>query len=313
MKSSISMLQDGKWNQMEEDKSTKMETISNNNEENVIYPLKINHIPASIRRKYEKFLHEIYKDDQKYQKELKKMLRSQEESNNVEFKDDFLRIFLLKNNYSVQDAFRMVLYFLDLRNKHSYFFKKIEVDFTTIPSGQFVTVLPQRHPDGTAIVLAELGKWMPEELSFEDFKSIARLTLYQELRNPVTQVTGFRFIYDFANTGYQHLKYCTPMNMYLLYHATFKCFPGNYLEVHFVNTNFVFSTLLTCFKPFLVESIRKILYFHSSVEDLLNYFPSSTLPTKYGGTLTEYYMADYLKRANEEQGDFPLGGLKNLF
>ncbi|GBN08487.1 hypothetical protein AVEN_210596-1, partial [Araneus ventricosus] len=92
-----------------------------------------------------------------------------------------------------------------------------------------------------------------------------------------------------------------------------ECVPGKYIEVHFVNANYVLSTLLTCFKPFLDESIRKILYFHSAVEELLNYFPRSTLPIKYGGTLTDYYLTDYLKRANEEQGDFPAGGLKNLF
>ncbi|GBN82581.1 hypothetical protein AVEN_36866-1 [Araneus ventricosus] len=161
--------------------------------------------------------------------------------------------------------------------------------------------------------LAKRGKWNPEELSFEDFKRVTSLVFYQELRNPVTQVTGFHIIHDFANTGYQHLKYCTPMNMYLLYHASFECAPAKYIEVHCINTNYVLSTLLICAKPFLVESVRKILYFHSSVEELLESFPRSTLPIKYGGTLTDYYTADYLKRANEEQGDFPAGGLKNLF
>nr|GBN07638.1 hypothetical protein AVEN_1952-1 [Araneus ventricosus]GBN07667.1 hypothetical protein AVEN_42415-1 [Araneus ventricosus] len=61
------------------------------------------------------------------------------------------------------------------------------------------------------------------------------------------------------------------------------------------------------------NTVKGQLYFHSAVEELLNYFPRSTLPIKYGGTLTDYYLTDYLKRANEEQGDFPAGGLKNLF
>ncbi|GBN28838.1 hypothetical protein AVEN_163220-1, partial [Araneus ventricosus] len=55
------------------------------------------------------------------------------------------------------------------------------------------------------------------------------------------------------------------------------------------------------------------LYVHSSVDELFNYFPKSAIPAKYGGTLTEYYMADWLKKANEEQDNFPIGGQKNVF
>ncbi|GBN68329.1 hypothetical protein AVEN_211008-1 [Araneus ventricosus] len=153
------MLRGDKWNQMEEDKRTKLEAISNDIEENETYPLDFNHIPASIRRKHEKVLHQAYKDDQKYLKELKGMLKGHEESKDVEFEDDFLNVYLLRNNYNVKEAFRMVLCYLDLRKKHSYLYKRIEVDFTVIPSGQYVTVLPHRHPDFSVIVLFELGKF----------------------------------------------------------------------------------------------------------------------------------------------------------
>ncbi|KAF8778459.1 clavesin-2-like [Argiope bruennichi] len=275
-----------------------------------LLPLDIKYVPELFLKNIQKVPNEISKNALQ---ELKECLKGRKESKAVEFENDFLNVFLQRNNYNVKEAFRMILCYLDLRKKHSYLYQRIEIDFTTIPSGQYAALLPHRHPDGSAILLYELGKWNPDELSFEDFKRISRLICYQELRNPVTQVTGFRIIHDFANTGYQHLKYCTPMNMYLLYHASFECVPGKYLQVHFINTNFVLTTLLTCSKPFMIESIRKMLYFHSSVEELFEYFPRSALPVKYGGTLRDYYMADYMKKANEDQGDFPAGGLKNLF
>ncbi|GIY14283.1 CRAL-TRIO domain-containing protein [Caerostris darwini] len=102
------------------------------------------------------------------------------------------------------------------------------------------------------------------------------MTYQQALRNPVTQVTGFSTIDDFAGTGFRHLRYCTPFLMYLLNHITF-------------------------------------IFIHPSPEDLLNHFPRSALPAKYGGNLTDYYMADWLKKANEQQDNFPVGGQKNIF
>ncbi|GBO08749.1 hypothetical protein AVEN_264964-1 [Araneus ventricosus] len=69
------MFRGDKWNQMEEDKRTKLEAISNDIEENETHPLDINHIPASIRRKHKKVLHQAYEDDQTYLKELKEMVQ----------------------------------------------------------------------------------------------------------------------------------------------------------------------------------------------------------------------------------------------
>ncbi|GIY27098.1 CRAL-TRIO domain-containing protein [Caerostris extrusa] len=149
---------------------------------------------------------------------------------------------------------------------------------------QFSTVLPYRCPDGSVTVLSELGKLDPANISLETLKQIAYMTYQQALRNPVTQVTGFSIIDDFAGTGFQHLRYCKPFLMYLLNHITFAVLPA-----------------------------RRMIFIHSTPEDLLNHFPRSALPVKYGGTLTDYYTADWLKRANEQQGNFPVGGQKNIF
>ncbi|GBM69629.1 hypothetical protein AVEN_151306-1 [Araneus ventricosus] len=123
---------------------------------NDLLPLDINYIPEFILKNKEKVPNETTK---KALQELKECLKGRKESKAVEFEDDFLNVFLIRNNYNVKEAFRMVLCYLDLRKKHGYLYKRIEVDFTAIPSGQFVTVLPHRHADGSAIVLFEIGKF----------------------------------------------------------------------------------------------------------------------------------------------------------
>ncbi|GBO12846.1 hypothetical protein AVEN_167956-1 [Araneus ventricosus] len=73
------------------------------------------------------------------------------------------------------------------------------------------------------------------------------------------------------------------------------------------------NTLLTLVKPFMPSSIRKIIRIHSSPEELLDFFPRSILPTKYGGDVNEYYMADRLKQINAEEDNYPVEGQKNTF
>ncbi|GFV71257.1 CRAL-TRIO domain-containing protein [Trichonephila clavipes] len=133
------------------------------------------------------------------------------------------------------------------------------------------------------------------------------------MRDPVTQVTGFNAIHDFSNTGIRHLRYCTLSNLLLLHHVAFDCIPGRYLEVHCINGNILLSTMLTLFKPFMSEMLRKMLYFHSSPEELLKYFPPEVLPVKYGGTLSDYYMADWLKKANEQHEDLTVKALRHNY
>ncbi|GBO23109.1 hypothetical protein AVEN_168358-1, partial [Araneus ventricosus] len=89
--------------------------------------------------------------------------------------------------------------------------------------------------------------------------------------------------------------------------------PIKFAGFHLVNGSYLFNLLLTLSKPFLPEYFNKIIYIHSSVDELFDYFPKSAIPAKYGGTLTEYYMADWLKKANAEQDNFPIGGQKNVF
>ncbi|KAF8778457.1 Retinaldehyde-binding protein 1 like protein [Argiope bruennichi] len=207
--------------------------------------------------------------------ELKKLLKGNRLSKDIEFVDDFLQAYLIFTKYEEKKAFNRLRSYLNLRTNHSYIFQSVPFDIASHPSCRFATFLPRRLPNGSIIVLLEPGNWNPDELPFETMKQILCMIFLQELRNPVSQASGFHLIQDFSNTGTRYLKFCTPYNMYLLNHVTF-------------------------------------IYIHSSPVELLNHFPGSHLPTKYGGALTNYCMSDYLKKANEQHSNFPIGGQKNI-
>ncbi|GFV71212.1 CRAL-TRIO domain-containing protein [Trichonephila clavipes] len=234
-------------------------------------------------------------------------------SKGIEFEDDFLLVYLLYNKFNADGASAGIRHLLNLRKNHSYFFHSIPFDFTTIPSGQFITVLPYRRSDGSVTVLFEYGKVYFHEFSIETFKQLVFIIYQQLLRDPVTQMAGINAIHDFSNTGIRHLRHCTLPNLLLFYHVAFDCLPARYIEIHCINGNILLSTMLTIFKPFMSEVLKRILYFHSSPEELLNYFPSAVIPAKYGGTLSDYYMADWLKKANEQHEGLTVKGQKNIF
>ncbi|GIY15686.1 CRAL-TRIO domain-containing protein [Caerostris darwini] len=282
-------------------------------QEDELLPFELNYMPEFVLRKKESELNAMHADKQKCLLQLKDLLDGQKLSKGIDFEDDFLNLFLMHSKFRVDRAFSCIRHYLNLRKNHSYLFRKIDFDFTKNLSCRFATVLPYRCQDGSVTVLCEFGKADPDDNTIETFKRILCMIYLQELRNPVTQVTGFNLIHDFAGTGFRHLKHATPSNMYLLNHISVDIAPAKYLGFHIVNGNYITNLLINLSKPLMPAEFRRIIFVHSSPEDLLNHFPRSALPVKYGGTLTDYYMADWLREANEQHGHYTAGGQKNIF
>ncbi|GFX27702.1 alpha-tocopherol transfer protein [Trichonephila clavipes] len=55
------------------------------------------------------------------------------------------------------------------------------------------------------------------------------------------------------------------------------------------------------------------VFFHSNGEELLNHFPRSVVPAKYGGDLTDCFQEDLMKQMTKDYGSCPLGGQNNYY
>ncbi|GBN09588.1 Retinaldehyde-binding protein 1 [Araneus ventricosus] len=232
----------------------------------------------------------------------------------IEFEDDFLRLFLRHTKYNSSKAFPYVRHFVNFRRNYGSLFTSIpDENFATNSSTKISSVLPYRSADGCAIILSEIGKWNPDELSLEDFKRMAIFLFLQPLRCPMTQISGFKVIHDFKDTSVKYLRYCTPQNLYLFYNVALNCVPGRYKEIHCINESVLLRAVWAIVKHFLSAKMRKRVFFHSKPEDLLNHFPPFTLPAKYGGTLHDYHNTDLMRKLNKEHGNYPLGGQPNYF
>ncbi|GFR01491.1 alpha-tocopherol transfer protein-like [Trichonephila clavata] len=150
-------------------------------------------------------------------------------------------------------------------------------------------------------------------MSVEEFERMVMVMYFQVLRDPMTQINGFKFIYDFEGTTLQHLMKCTPHHMYIYYHTLLHCVPGRYKGFHLINQSIVVKPCWTMIKPFLSEKIRSRVHFHSNVEELFEYFPRSILPVEYGGDLKDKIEENWLRKANKEHENHGATGQPNYF
>ncbi|GFU00286.1 alpha-tocopherol transfer protein-like [Nephila pilipes] len=284
-------------------------------ESNEIFPFEMKHLPDFVLKKLEEELKETPEKKQKSLLELKKLLDADEQlTYGIDFHEDFLTQYLRHSKYDTQRAFYHLRSMLLLRKKYSTLFDGIPDEFfLTKDSPKCIRLLPKRCPEGCTIVIYQYGKYNPKELSVEDFKKMIVMLDFQMLRDPMTQINGFKFIHDFQGTTMQHLKLCTPSNMYLFYHAGIHCIPARYKEIHIINEPYWFKPCWIFIKSFLSEKVRNRVYFHSSTEKLFDHFPRAILPTEYGGDLRESYLEDWLRKANTDLKKHGVTGQPNYF
>ncbi|GFS54544.1 CRAL-TRIO domain-containing protein [Trichonephila inaurata madagascariensis] len=137
----------------------------------------------------------------------------------VNFTDDFLIQFLRYAKYNIQKAFSHLKNFIKFKKKYDFLMESLpEHYFSEIPCSRFGTILPSRCPDGCTIVYCNLGLWDPSELAFDDFRRLLLMLFIQALCDPMTQINGFKIIYDVDGTSWKHMRFCTPRVAHFQYH-----------------------------------------------------------------------------------------------
>ncbi|GFY57481.1 retinaldehyde-binding protein 1, partial [Trichonephila inaurata madagascariensis] len=274
-----------------------------------ILPFEIDQLPEFFEKKAEVELRDNPERRLQGLRQIKELAKNDKHTKHIEFDDDFLLQYLRARKYNVAKAFSQVKAFVHLKKKNPQMFTDFSYDQTVkLITKKVVTILPWRCQDGCTIILVELDNWNPDEVSVEELRRSLVIYFLQSLREPMTQINGFKIILDVKSNPIRHLKHCTPHNIYLIYHGTQECVAGRYKECHIVNTSMTFKAAWILIKPFLSEKLKKRIIFHNSKETLLKHFPKSVLPVQYGGELKSYDVSDWLKRAMAPEKLALLGG-----
>ncbi|GFT18225.1 alpha-tocopherol transfer protein-like, partial [Nephila pilipes] len=191
-------------------------------ESNEILSFKMNHLPDFVLKKLEEEIKETPEKRRKSLLELKKLLDEEQLTGGINFHEDFLTQYLRYSKYDIQRAFFVMRSMRLLRKKDSTLFDGIpDAFFLTKDSTKCIQILPKRCPEGCTIILFQYGKYNPNELPIDDFKRIVLMLFMQLLRDPMSQINGFKFIHDFKGATLLHFRQCTLPNLYLVYKAGF--------------------------------------------------------------------------------------------
>ncbi|KAG8178731.1 hypothetical protein JTE90_025459 [Oedothorax gibbosus] len=292
-----------------------MSSINRDKIQQKMLPFVMENIPPIYMEKALIELNESKEGVARALKEMRERAKANKRTCDINFVDDFLLQFLRHRKYDTDRAFRQLLNFTEFRILHSEWFECRGENIYNSPLKQYFSILPHRTADGCAVFIFEVGKWNPSKFSTDDLSREWLSLFFQSNRYPMTQINGYKVIYDFADTSFRHWRQCTPGNVYHVYNGTINCFPGRYKEIHLVNKNALMNATWTIFKAFLSQKLRNRAFFHMTPEGLLDHFPASMLPEHYGGTLKEFKMEEmkeWKNRAYKFQHTFPPCGQPNL-
>ncbi|GFU19492.1 alpha-tocopherol transfer protein-like, partial [Nephila pilipes] len=183
-------------------------------------PFQMGYLPERFEEKVSIVTKETPRNRLKGLQMMKELMKNDKTFDDTEFDDDFLRLFLRCEEYSIKASFGRLKNIMNLKRDHQYMFtnqlyENIEITFTK----NIVTFLPYRCQDGCVVAHINLDNWVPEEFPVIEVKRMAVILLLQSLRDPMTQVNGFKAIINAKSNPIRHLRHCTPQNLYLLYHG----------------------------------------------------------------------------------------------
>ncbi|CAL1286104.1 unnamed protein product [Larinioides sclopetarius] len=246
-------------------------------EEQHVLPFSNSNLPDFVLKKCADELHETPESKEKGLQELIENIKGNSKTYGIEFEKDFLIHYLKVNKYYVQKSLRQIQNYIELWKKEGFLFKSLPDEyFITEGSTRFAALLPERCPEGCPVFLFQIGKWDPNEMEFTDILKLIALIHLQLLRDPMTQINGIKTIYDFKGTSFQHLRNILSDKLYLINHIP-------------------------------------TVHFHSNPIRLRKYFPTSMLPVGYGGEIRDINSQVWIRRMNNEQEKFSVGGQPNFY
>ncbi|GFY69695.1 alpha-tocopherol transfer protein-like [Trichonephila inaurata madagascariensis] len=223
-----------------------------------ILPFRMGYLPERFQEKLPIITKETPENKITGLQMLKELIKNDKDFDDIEFDDDFLRLFLRCEEYNIKFSFGRLKNVLNLKKDHPYMFENQLYENTSISfTKNIVTLLPYRCPDGCAIFHINLDNWIPEEFPVIEVKRMAPIVTLQPLRDPMTQVNGFKAILNCKSNPIRHLRHCTPQNLYLLYHGCQNCLPARIHSYHIVNPSITSRVCIEIMKHFFTEELKR--------------------------------------------------------
>ncbi|KAL0274466.1 UNVERIFIED_CONTAM: hypothetical protein PYX00_006880 [Menopon gallinae] len=230
---------------------------------------------------------------------------------NARTDDVYLLRFLRAKYFNTKAAFNLLKNYEEFRSKYHEQWMNVDLPtLRTLTTKGAVQVLPGRDQHARRVFWLRGGLWKPGDCSIDCLLQAGGLCGDATIVEPMTQIAGIVMIFDLKDVGMSQIKGLSTTFAKKMVHFLANCLPVRINAIHVVNEPALFSMILSLFKAFLTEKMKKGLYFHgSNLASLHEHVSPTCLPPELGGTYGEVDPREWLKVFT---GDMVLKELKAL-
>jgi len=219
--------------------------------------------------------------------ELKRLVKK-EEGLKVPDSEKFFLMFLRSGLMSPTAGLGVMKNYFTLKKDQPTYFKSatdLELLARTVFKQNMHCMLPYRDQYGRRIYVFRPGRWDPDQIPFLDLFCVGYMLCELVIKEERTQIAGCVSITDATGFGFKQMRAIgleDGKNLASFFNISF---PLWLRQSHVLHAPRVFNMLFAMLRPFLSDSVRDNVVFHSGdLSSIRNYISGDILPSDLGGT-----------------------------
>ncbi|CAL1291362.1 unnamed protein product, partial [Larinioides sclopetarius] len=212
--------------------------------------------------------------------------------------DCFLLSFLRVSKFDSHKALQRVQKFYQQYDVFLDLYEKCKIPLHKAQKLDHLRVSPYRLKDNSLLLIAYAKKINYKKYTFGERFYTEILVFHKLIENPVTQICGVTFLFDYEKFNIHSFLACTPGWIRIFLQALLQTFPCRVKAAHLLNVPPLFSTVYKLAHPYLPKKMQERVFFHSRNGDWQNLhasIPRELLPEQYGGKIKDEDMINCLE------------------
>ncbi|XP_039271306.2 alpha-tocopherol transfer protein-like [Styela clava] len=266
-------------------------------------------LPSDVLKKAVAELNEPQDNDARLAEIDKLRNRFEEEQDDLELirtDDMFFLRFLRAKKFKHEKAYNMLVNYHKQRRDFREVFDKVDNPeaLTEYMMNGAVVPIKQKASDGSAVVIGQPGKGMPDTALMSDFLAMIILVTENLLKDETITVYGMTVIVDYSNFNLNLLKQFTPSFGKKFGGVMADAMPARLKSMNVVNEYKIFTIIYNIMKPFTREKMQKRLELHgSNFTNLHKKVDPTGLPPFLAGTGPDLDLAGWKNRLLKSVGE----------
>jgi len=219
-------------------------------------------------------------------KELKELVIKEKDLKVPESEQFFLK-FLRSGLMSPMAGLGVMQNYFSLKKNYARYFQgatDLDKMVNTVFAQKIHCMLPYRDQHGRRIYVFRPGRWDPEQIPFLDLFCVGYMLCEMVIKEERTQIAGCVSITDATGFGFKQMKAIgleDGKNLASFFNISF---PLWLRQSHILHAPRVFNMLFSVLRPFLSDSVRDNVVFHSGdLGTIRDYISGDILPSDLGG------------------------------